>query len=55
MDRRDSCTACTFRRNGVKTRRSIPHTCGKTDKELLELIKKENEIRRNTGDNKTGE
>lgn len=54
MTKRTSCTACTFINNGVKTRKSIPHTCGKTDKELLELMKKENEIRRNSGDNKTG-
>lgn len=54
MSRRDSCTACTFIKNGVKTRKSIPHTCGKTDKEIRELIKEENEIRRNSGNIKTG-
>lgn len=28
MGRRTGCTACTFQRNGVKTRKHIPHTCG---------------------------
>lgn len=27
--KRDNCTACRFQRDGVKTRRAIPHTCGK--------------------------
>lgn len=30
--RKNTCTACTFEKNGVKTRRAIPHTCGKDDK-----------------------
>lgn len=28
MNRRASCQACTFARNGVKTRIAIEHTCG---------------------------
>jgi hypothetical protein len=40
MSRRISCTACTFIKNGVKTRKNIPHSCEKTDKEIRELIKK---------------
>lgn len=31
-EKRNSCTACTFQKNGVKTRRAIPHTCGKEGK-----------------------
>lgn len=34
-ERRNSCTACTFQKNGVKTRRAIPHTCGKDDKKSV--------------------
>ncbi len=41
MSRRRSCQACTFRRMGVKTRIAIPHTCGKTNAQILEEIKKE--------------
>lgn len=32
-DRR-GCTACRFLAAGVKTRKSIPHTCGKSTKEI---------------------
>lgn len=68
MTRKASCTACTFIVNGVKTRKAIPHTCGKTDKEirtLMDSIKKNqknidetiknktNEIRKNQGHTKT--
>jgi hypothetical protein len=28
MERKNFCPACTFAANGVKTRKSIPHTCG---------------------------
>lgn len=44
MSRRASCSACTFIKNGVKTRKAIPHTCGKDDKDirtLMENAKKE--------------
>lgn len=43
MSRRANCTACTFMKNGVKTRKNIPHTCGKSDCDLRELIEKVNE------------
>lgn len=39
MLRRDSCTACTFLRNGVKTRKTIPHTCNKSNEEIMKVIK----------------
>lgn len=39
MTKKAHCQACTFMIYGVKTRKSIPHTCGKTDKELRELKK----------------
>lgn len=53
MSRKAHCQACTFMIHGVKTRKSIPHTCGRTDKELREF-KKQNEIRRNQTDSETG-
>ena len=37
--RRNSCTACTFIRNGVKTRKAIPHTCGQSDEQIMKIIK----------------
>jgi len=43
MSRKANCTACTFMKNGVKTRKKIPHTCGKSDCDLRELIEKVNE------------
>lgn len=43
MSRRDSCTACTFLKNGVKTRKAILHTCGKSDSDLRKLIEKVND------------
>lgn len=59
MSRRANCTACTFMKNGVKTRRNIPHTCGKSDADILVLMetisktnKLINEITGNTGDSK---
>lgn len=39
MLRRDSCTACTFLRNGVKTRKTIPHTCNKSNEQIMKVIK----------------
>lgn len=39
MGKRTNCTACTFQRNGVKTRKHIPHTCGI---ELRDNEKKQN-------------
>jgi len=27
--RKNFCQACSFARDGVKTRKAIPHTCGK--------------------------
>lgn len=27
MERKQYCKACSFARHGVKTRKSIPHTC----------------------------
>jgi hypothetical protein len=33
--KKNSCTACHFLKFGVKTRKSIPHTCGKSIDELL--------------------
>jgi hypothetical protein len=55
MSRKQNCRACTFMKHGVKTRKTIPHICGSSDEELLELLKKEvNEIRRNPGNIKTG-
>ncbi len=38
--RRNHCTACTFILHGVKTRKNIPHTCGKTNVEIMRIIKK---------------
>jgi len=35
-----SCTACTFLIHGVKTRKAIPHTCGKSYKEIIKFIDK---------------
>lgn len=41
-----NCTACTFIRYGVKTRKSIPHTCGKSLEQIHNFIK---EIRKQNG------
>jgi ribosomal protein L34E len=46
MSKKDNCQACTFMLHGVKTRKSIPHTCGRTNEQLSEL-KRNYEIRRN--------
>lgn len=35
-----NCTACSFLKHGVKTRKSIPHTCGKTLEQIRNFIKK---------------
>ena len=43
MSHKRSCTACMFMKNGVKTRKNIPHTCGKSDCDFRELIEKMNE------------
>lgn len=54
MSRKANCTACTFIKNGVKTRKNIPHTCEKSDHDIRKLIEEtKNEIRRNTGNIKT--
>ncbi len=53
MSRKAHCQACTFMIHGVKTRKSIPHTCGRTTKELREL-KESYEIRRNKSVTETG-
>lgn len=37
MTKRSNCTACSFKKHGVKTRKSIPHTCGQ-DEEIDPLI-----------------
>jgi len=34
MNRKNDCIACRFKRDGVKTRRALVHTCGKYIKEL---------------------
>lgn len=52
MSRKAHCQACTFMIQGVKTRKSIPHTCGRTYEQLKEL-KELYEIRRNKGNTKT--
>lgn len=34
------CTACRFLAAGVKTRKNIPHTCGKSTEQIYENNKK---------------
>ena len=40
MTKHRSCTACTFMIDGVKSRRAIPHTCGRTEREIIEFVDK---------------
>jgi len=47
-NKRSNCVACTFMKHGVKTRKSIPHTCGKTIEELIK------ELRNSTKNNQGG-
>ncbi len=40
MSRINTCQACNFIIGGVKSRRAIEHTCGKTPEQIMEFIKK---------------
>lgn len=40
--KKNTCKACINILNGVKTKRSILHTCSKTNREILEFTKKAN-------------
>jgi hypothetical protein len=64
MSRREHCQACTFVKYGVKTRKNIPHTCGRSDSELRKLreeakvfqeLRLKNERERDKGTPETGD
>lgn len=54
MERKTHCQACTNLRFGVKTRRGVPHKCGRTDAQLNELKRKYDETHRDKRIIKTG-
>ena len=48
--RKNVCQACNFILSGVKTRKAIPHSCGKSNEQLIELHKQAKEHQKSISD-----